>query len=75
MLLKRNRVLKKIGPKKLANVFFRRILVKLGRVYTSLPSVNSVKLVKLSDFTRNRVYLRVNTILVPKNVSSVNLAS
>jgi len=46
-------------------IFF--IDVKLGRVYTSLPSVNSVKLVKPSDFIRNRVYLRVNTILIPKH--------
>jgi len=67
----------KNGPKNRANFFyfFRCKLVKLGklvRVYTSLPIVDSVKLVKPSDFTRNRVYLRVNTILVPKNVNSVN---
>jgi len=54
-------------------LFVKCKLVKLGklsRVYTSLLSVNSVKLVKPSDFTRNQVYLRINTILVPKNVNS-----
>jgi len=55
--------------------YFRCKHVTLGRVYTSLQSVISVKLVKLSDFTRNRVYLKVNTILVPKNVNSVNSES
>jgi len=68
----------KNGPKKRAIFFiffYRCKLVKIGKlgwIYTSLPSVNLVKLVKPSDFTRNRVYLRVNTILVPKNVNSVN---
>jgi len=53
--------------------FFRCKLVKIGkigRVYTSLPSVNSVKLVKPFDFTKNRVYLKVNTNLIPKHVNS-----
>jgi len=62
-----------MAPKK-GSIFFVRCklikLGKLGRVYKNLLSVNSVKLVKPSDFTRNRVYLRVNTILVPKNVNS-----
>jgi len=58
--------LKKMSPIK-GPIFFVRC--KLGRVYTSLLSVNSVKLVKPFDFTRNRVYLRVNTILVPKHVN------
>jgi len=68
----------KNGPKKGPTFFYRCKLVKLGkigRVYTSLPNVNLVKLVKPSDFTRNRVYLRVNTILVPKHVSSINSES
>jgi len=50
----------KNGPRKRANF----LLIFLD--------VNSVKLVKPSDLTKNRVYLRVNTILVPKNVNSVN---
>jgi len=65
-----------VRPKK--GHFFRSKLVKLdklGRVYTGLPSVNSVKLVKPSDFTRNRVYLQVNTILIRKNVNLANLKS
>ena len=58
--------------------FFRCKLVKfgkLGRVYTSLPCVNSVKLVKPFDFTKNQIYLQVNTILIPKNINSVNSKS
>jgi len=66
---------KKNGPKKRIGFFVRYKLGTFGRVYKSLLSVNSVKLVKPSDFTRNRVYLRVNTILVPKNVNSVNSES
>jgi len=69
----------KNGSKKRVNFLlifiFRCKLIKLGklgRVYTSLSSVNSVKLVKPSNFTKNWVYLWVNTILVPKNVNSVN---
>jgi len=62
-------------PKKRANFIFIFFRCKLGRVYTNLPSINSIKLVKPSDFTRNRVYLRVNTILVPKHVNSVNSES
>jgi len=63
-----------MGPKK-GTIFFRCKLVKLGRDYMSLLSVNSVKLVKPFDFTRNWVYLRVNTILGPKNVNSINSKS
>jgi len=54
-------------------IFFRWKLVKLGklgRVCTNLSSVNSIKLAKPFDFTRNRVYLRVNTILIPKYMNS-----
>jgi len=65
----------KNGPKKSAYFFVICKLVKLGRVYTNLQSVNSVKLIKTSDFIKNRVYIRVNTILVPKNVNSINSES
>jgi len=64
---------KKNGPKKRIDFFYRCKLVKLGklgRVYKSLLSVNSVKLVKPFDFITNQVYLRVNTILIPKNINS-----
>ena len=51
------------------------ILPEFIRFYPSLTELTRVKLVKHSDFTRNRVYLRVDTILVPKNVNSVNSTS
>jgi len=49
------------GPKKngpiVFLIFFRRKLGKLDQLYTNILSVNSVKFLKLFDFTRNRIYL------------------
>lgn len=59
--------------KKITKKKYKKSKVNSDEFTLSLPSltrVNSVKLIKLSDFTKNRVYLRVNTFLPPKNVNS-----
>jgi len=56
----------------------KKIKHKLGRVYTNLLSlthVNSVKIVKQSDLTKNRVYLRVNMFFAPKIVNLSDFTS